>query len=164
MNVAPPKAPDRPRVIAPPPLIATVTVVLGLYLDRTVPAYVIETMLTFNERLVVGALIAFGGGVLAVMAERQFRTVGTNVNPWKPALRLATEGIYARMRNPMYVGLLLLVAGIGLALASDWTLALLAPTALVLHYGVVLREEAYLLAKFGDAYRRYMAKVPRWGL
>jgi len=68
------------------------------------------------------------------------------------------------MRNPMYIGLLLLTGGIGIALASDWTLVLLVPTALILHYGVVLREERYLEAKFGDAYRRYKAKVPRWGL
>jgi protein-S-isoprenylcysteine O-methyltransferase Ste14 len=64
----------------------------------------------------------------------------------------------------MYVGLLLLIAGIGIALASDWTLALLAPTAIVLHYGVVLREERYLEAKFGEDYRRYRASVPRWGI
>jgi protein-S-isoprenylcysteine O-methyltransferase Ste14 len=164
MNAAPANAPDRPRVIAPPPLIATVAVVLGLYLDRTLPAYVLATMLTLNERLVVGALIAFAGGVLAVAAERQFRAVGTNVPPWKPTLRIATEGVYSRMRNPMYIGLLLLVGGIGVALASDWTLVLLVPTAIVLHYGVVLREERYLEAKFGDTYRRYRDKVPRWGL
>jgi protein-S-isoprenylcysteine O-methyltransferase Ste14 len=64
----------------------------------------------------------------------------------------------------MYVGLLLLVGGLGIALASDWTLVLLVPTALLLHHGVVLREERYLEAKFGEPYRRYMATVPRWGI
>jgi protein-S-isoprenylcysteine O-methyltransferase Ste14 len=64
----------------------------------------------------------------------------------------------------MYVGLILLTGGIGIALASDWTMVLLIPMALVLHFGVVLREERYLEAKFGEAYRRYMARVPRWGI
>ena len=64
----------------------------------------------------------------------------------------------------MYVGLMLLVGGIGIALASDWTLVLLVPMALVLHYGVVLREERYLERKFGEEYRRYKASVPRWGI
>jgi len=155
---------DTPGVIAPPPLIATVTVVLGLLLDRVLPAYLLATVLTFWERVVIGALLAIAGGALALAAERRFKAAGTNVPPWKPALHLATSGIYTRLRNPMYVGLMLLVAGIGLAFGSDWTLVLLVPTALVLHYGVVLREERYLEAKFGEEYRRYMTSVPRWWL
>ena len=112
----------------------------------------------------IAAALAIAGGALALAAERRFKAGGTNALPWKPTLKLATSGIYTMLRNPMYVGLLLLIAGIGIALASDWTLALLAPTAIVLHYGVVLREERYLEAKFGEDYRRYRASVPRWGI
>jgi protein-S-isoprenylcysteine O-methyltransferase Ste14 len=85
------------------------------------------------------------------------------VNPFKPARALATEGVYAYVRNPMYVGLALIVAGLGIALASDWTLVMLVPAMLLIHFGVVTREERYLEAKFGDAYRRYQAQVPRYG-
>jgi protein-S-isoprenylcysteine O-methyltransferase Ste14 len=155
---------DTPGVIAPPPLIATVAVVFGLLLDRLWPVFVLSTVLTFWDRIAVGVLIAGAGAALAVSAERRFRAVGTNVPPWKPTLNLATTGVYAWLRNPMYVGLLLLVGGLGIALASDWTLVLLVPTALLLHHGVVLREERYLEAKFGEPYRRYMATVPRWGI
>jgi protein-S-isoprenylcysteine O-methyltransferase Ste14 len=155
---------DIPGVIAPPPLIATVAVVLGLLLDRVTPVFVLATLLTRHQRWLVGALVALAGGLLALAAERRFKAAGTHVPPWKPALSLATDGIYTRLRNPMYIGLMLLVGGIGIALASDWTLVLLVPTALVLHYGVVLREERYLEAKFGEDYRRYTARVPRWGL
>jgi protein-S-isoprenylcysteine O-methyltransferase Ste14 len=63
----------------------------------------------------------------------------------------------------MYVGLILLLAGIAAVLASDWLVILLVPTVLVLHFGVVLREERYLEAKFGEDYRRYKASVPRYG-
>ena len=49
-------------------------------------------------------------------------------------------------------------------LASDWTLILLVPTGIVLHYGVVLREERYLERLFGEDYLRYKESVPRWGL
>jgi protein-S-isoprenylcysteine O-methyltransferase Ste14 len=155
---------DTPGVIAPPPLIATFAVVFGLLLDRVLPAYVLGTMLSFWERVVAGALIAIMGGLLAITAERRFKEVGTNVPPWKPSLQLTTAGVYGRLRNPMYVGLILLTGGIGIALASDWTLVLLVPMALLLHYGVVLREERYLEAKFGEPYRRYKESVPRWGL
>jgi protein-S-isoprenylcysteine O-methyltransferase Ste14 len=157
-------AKDNPGVIAPPPLIATITVVFGLLLDRTMPVQMLAAQLSFPERIIAGGFVALAGAVLAITAERRFKAVGTNVPPWKPALHLATTGIYERMRNPMYVGLLLLTGGIGIALASDWTLTLLIPMALVLHYGVVLREERYLEAKFGDEYRRYKARVPRWGI
>ena len=68
------------------------------------------------------------------------------------------------MRNPMYVALILLLAGVAIALGSDWILVLLLPAALILHFGVVKREERYLTAKFGDTYRDYMSKVPRYGL
>jgi protein-S-isoprenylcysteine O-methyltransferase Ste14 len=63
----------------------------------------------------------------------------------------------------MYVGLMLLVAGIGIALASDWTLVMLVAAALTIHIGVVKREERYLTAKFGQPYLDYLASVPRYG-
>ncbi len=158
------QAKDIPGVIAPPPLIATFAVVFGLLLDRLVPAYVLATVLGLWERVTIGALIAIAGGALAVAAERRFKAAGTNVPPWKPALHLASGGVYEHVRNPMYVGLMLVVGGIGIALASDWTLVMLVPTAMLLHRGVVLREERYLEAKFGEDYRQYKARVARWGI
>ncbi|MBN8937275.1 MAG: isoprenylcysteine carboxylmethyltransferase family protein [Rhizobiales bacterium] len=80
------------------------------------------------------------------------------------SLHLATAGVFQYLRNPMYAGLLLVVGGIGIAFASDWTLAMVVPVALILHHGVVLREERYLEARFGDSYRRYKDRVSRWGL
>jgi protein-S-isoprenylcysteine O-methyltransferase Ste14 len=157
-------AKDIPGVIAPPPLIATFAVVFGLLLDRLHPVYVVSTLMLYSTRIVVGVALALAGGALAVAAERRFKAAGTNVQPWRPSLRLATDGVYARLRNPMYVGLILLTGGIGIALASDWTLVLLVAAAFILHHGVVLREERYLEAKFGEEYRRYRARVPRWGL
>ena len=101
---------------------------------------------------------------MTIIAGRSFVQAGTNVEPWKPSLTLVTGGIFAWMRNPMYVGLMLVVAGLGIALASDWTLVLLVPAALILHFYVVTREERYLEKKFGESYRVYMSKVPRYGL
>ena len=63
----------------------------------------------------------------------------------------------------MYQGLALFVAGLGVALASVWVLAMLIPAALVLHYGVVKREERYLEQKFGADYGAFKAAVPRYG-
>jgi len=155
---------DTPGVIAPPPLIALVTLALGLLLDWMFPTAVLREVLGFWPRIIVGGALFAVGGLAALMAERTFHRVGTNVPPWKPALVLAIGGIYEKIRNPMYMGLGLLVGGIGVALNSGWTLVLLVPAALLMHYGVVLREERYLSAKFGEPYRAYLARVPRYGL
>ena len=156
-------AADNPGVIAPPPLIALATVVVGVALDWVLPVYVLDVLFLFWTRVTVGLILIAAGAALAIAARRTFVRIGTNVQPWKPSLRLASIGVYTYLRNPMYVGLALIVAGIAIALASDWTLVLLIPAALVMHYRVVLREERYLEEKFGDAYRRYKQIVPRYG-
>ena len=81
----------------------------------------------------------------------------------QPVLKLADEGIFTHLRNPMYVGMALLVLGIVVFFALEWTLFALIVGALVMHFGVVLREERYLERKFGDDYRRYKDSVPRYG-
>ncbi|MEZ5785561.1 MAG: isoprenylcysteine carboxylmethyltransferase family protein [Xanthobacteraceae bacterium] len=150
-------------VIAPPPLIALGVLVLGLALDWLWPLPFLRNLLGLPARLAIAGLaVALGLGI-AVVAERTFHRLGTHALPWKPALQLASTGIYAHTRNPMYLGLGLLVLGIGLALGSVGTLLMLVPGALVLHHGVVLREERYLERKFGDDYRRFKSEVPRYG-
>jgi protein-S-isoprenylcysteine O-methyltransferase Ste14 len=154
---------DTAGVIAPPPLIALAAVLAGVFLDWLLPAYALVVVLSLEARIGIGVLLMVAGIALAISGRGVFVRSGTNVNPYKPARALVTTGIYAHIRNPMYVGLAFLVAGIGVALASDWTLVMLAAGALTIHYGVVKREEAYLEAKFGEPYRQYMATVPRYG-
>jgi protein-S-isoprenylcysteine O-methyltransferase Ste14 len=154
---------DTPGVIAPPPLIALAALLLGVAADWLWPMDGLDSVLNWPARIGLGGPLFVGGGILVVVGEQVFKRVGTNVPPWRPALALATTGIYAHLRNPMYVGAMLLLAGIAVALASDWLAILLVPTAALLHFGVVRREERYLEAKFGEDYRRYMASVPRYG-
>ena len=156
-------ADDIAGVIAPPPLIGLAAILLGLAADWLFPVYVLKTLLTFDLRVAVGIAVVAGGVALALAAVRKFKQVGTNVKPWKPSLALATGGVYAKLRNPMYVALAMLVGGIAVALASDWMLVLVVPMFAVLHFGVVKREERYLEKKFGDDYRRYKESVPRYG-
>ncbi len=105
------------------------------------------------------ALVALA---LAIWGDRTMKVAGTNVRPDRPALAVVEGGPFAFVRNPLYVSLILLYLGIGVALGSPAFLVVLVPFALVLHFGVVLREERYLEAKFGDVYRRYKARVRRW--
>ena len=92
-----------------------------------------------------------------------FRTAGTHPEPWKPSTALVTDGIFAWLRNPMYVGGTLFLVGLAVLLASDWMLVMTIGFFVVLHFGVVRREERYLEAKFGESYRHYRNRVPRYG-
>jgi protein-S-isoprenylcysteine O-methyltransferase Ste14 len=79
-----------------------------------------------------------------------------------PALAMITTGIFSHVRNPMYQGGTLLLIGLALIVGSDWMVILVIPALILLHFGVVVREEAYLGKKFDDAYRHYRSDVPRY--
>jgi protein-S-isoprenylcysteine O-methyltransferase Ste14 len=95
-------------------------------------------------------------------ADRIFRRIGTNVRPSQPTLALATTGMFTWSRNPMYVGGGLALLGVAIGFALDWVLLLLVVSLPLVHYGIILREDRYLERKFGDEYRRYKTKVPRY--
>lgn len=155
---------DTAGVIAPPPLLALIAIVLGLLLDWLLPAYLLSVLLSWGTRILLGAELIAAGLALAIMAERQFRRAGTEVKPWKPSTAVVTTGVFAYVRNPMYVGVMAASLGLAILLASDWMVVMTVVLALVLHFGVVLREERYLAARFGEPYVRYLRTVPRYGL
>lgn len=157
------QARDTAGVIAPPPLMALAVIVLGLLLDWLAPAYLLGMMLSWGTRIILGVELMAAGFALMFVARRAFQAAGTNVEPWKPSVTIVTTGVFAWLRNPMYVGGTAFLLGLAILLASDWTVVMTVLMALTLHFGVVKREERYLEAKFGDVYRRYRAAVPRYG-
>jgi len=76
--------------------------------------------------------------------------------------RLVETSRLRTTRNPLYVGVSAALCGIALIFALDWLLLLIIPSCVILHFAVVRREELYLERKFGEAYRRYKARVPRY--
>jgi protein-S-isoprenylcysteine O-methyltransferase Ste14 len=158
-----PQPDDNPGVIALPPVIALATLALGLVLDRLVPIGAAGAMLPRTWRIALALVLFALAGWIVSRAFRVFAGVGTNMDVRKPALALARGDIYTKTRNPMYQALALVLVSFAVGLASDWTALLLVPWALVMHVGVVLREERYLERKFGDEYRSYQAQVPRYG-
>ena len=87
---------------------------------------------------------------------------GTNTSPLKPAITLVNSGPYRFCRNPLYVAMTLLFVGLTLLVNSWWGVFLLVPLTLLLHFGVVRREERYLEQKFGEKYRNYRLRVRRY--
>jgi protein-S-isoprenylcysteine O-methyltransferase Ste14 len=154
---------DTAGVIAPPPLIALAAVLLGLALDWLLPSDGLAALLTLWARIAIAVVLFAAGAGLAIPALRGFRSAGTHAEPWTPTSALVTGGIFGRLRNPMYVALTLILVGLAFLLASDGMLAMTIVFVLTIHFGVVRREERYLEAKFGEAYRQYKARVPRYG-
>lgn len=80
----------------------------------------------------------------------------------RPTTTLVTSGPFRFSRNPLYVGLALLMVGFSVAYESLWALLLIVPAMIAIRQLTVLPEEAYLEREFGDAYRRYASSVRRW--
>jgi protein-S-isoprenylcysteine O-methyltransferase Ste14 len=148
-------------VIARPPALFLVALLLGLALDHLLPVSVAGLEADLVHRLSAGSLILVGLA-LAAAGIRDFTSARTPVPTYKPTRVLVTTGIHGWTRNPIYLGMFLLYGGIGLAARSPWTLLLTLPLAITIRYGVVAREEVYLEGRFGDAYRQYKARVHRW--
>jgi protein-S-isoprenylcysteine O-methyltransferase Ste14 len=148
------------RVIVRPPLLFLTCLILGLVLDRVLPLPLAlpEAALRWTAG---GVLIVLGVAIFAA-GIRNFSRAATPVPSTRPVRTLVTTGIHGWSRNPIYVGMFLIYAGIGIAAPSPWMLILALPLAISIRYGVVAREEAYLERRFGDAYRDYKARVRRW--
>ncbi len=149
---------DAPGVIAKPPFIYLGFLALGLGLDWLWPYPLLPELLRYP---LGGALIGLGIA-LALASIRRFKAVGTHFDTHKPATAILTDGPYRVSRNPIYIGLTAAYAGIGVAVDAPWVWVLLLPTLVVMHYGVIAREERYLERKFGREYLDYKARVRRW--
>ena len=144
-----------------PPLLFLAALVLGFALDRLLPLPLTHPELASIGWTAGGTLIAIGVAIFTA-GIRNFSRADTPVPSNQVVRALVTTGIHGWSRNPIYVGMLLLYAGIGVAARSPWILILALPLFVILRYGVVAREEAYLERRFGDAYRDYKAHVRRW--
>jgi len=99
---------------------------------------------------------------LAAWAIATLTRAGSNVPTSMPTMTIVDAGPYRFTRNPIYLGMIVGLIGLAIAFDSLWLLVALMPFALVIRYGVVACEEAYLERKFGDVYRRYRSRVRRW--
>ena len=147
--------------IARPPFLYLACLLLGLALDHVLPLPLALPEAALIRWPVGGGLSVVGLAIVAA-GIRNFSRAATPVPSNKPVRALVTTGIHGWSRNPIYVGMFLLYAGVGLAARSPWVLVLALPLAITLRYGVVAREEAYLERRFGDPYRDYKARVRRW--
>ncbi|CAH2599731.1 Isoprenylcysteine carboxylmethyltransferase family protein [Rhodovastum atsumiense] len=149
---------DTAGVIAPPPLIMAAALLGGWLLGLVLPVPSLPRPLAgwIGSGAILLAFALAGAAVLTM------RRAGTHVDPYHPSTALVRSGPFAVSRNPIYLALILLSLGIAVLLDLAWGVLLLIPAVLVLRFGVIAREEAYLERIFGDAYRDYRSAVRRW--
>ena len=159
MNRATGNLRDSSGAVVRPPIPWALAVITGLALDWLYPLPFLPAAVPAGW---LGGIMFFAGLALLIWAAATFRRAGTQIQTTLPTSTIVDEGPYRLTRNPIYIGMFLGLIGLAVAFDSLWLIVLLVPFYLVIRYGVVAREEAYLEGKFGDVYLAYKARVRRW--
>ncbi len=148
------------RVIAPPPLIYLSFLAAGIAL------HFLGTPLRIFPESWLGHAAGWPVFELALLVAiwvvRTFSGAGEDIRIEKPTNALVSNGPFRFSRNPMYVALILVYLIISLILNTFWPLVFLPGALLLMYFGVIKREEAYLEGLFGQDYRQYRDRVRRW--
>lgn len=152
---------DRPRrPLIPPPLLALAAGALIWAIARKtgLPA------LDFPGRAALAVLVAGAGLLIDLVSVAAFIRAKTTVNPLAPdrSSALVIGGLYRFSRNPMYLGMLLILLGWTFWLGQPLALAVAALFVILIERLQILPEERALEEKFGDDYRAYKKRVRRW--
>lgn len=150
------------RAIALLPFMNTVVIPSTLLLLLP-PMWSPESTAVAVAAALAGAALATAGAALVAHCIRLFMRFGSGtLAPWDPTRELVSAGAYRHSRNPMKVGLFLVLAGEALATRSVALTAWFACFAIVNVVYIRLHEEPGLAKRFGASYRDYCERVPRW--
>ena len=141
-----------------PTAFLLVAILLMIALHLLVP---VVQLFPFPWRL-FGVAPVVGGLVLNIWADQLFKRAGTAVKPFEPTVSLVLKGPFLFTRNPMYLGMVLVLAGIAVGLGSPtpWLVVPLFVWQVTERF--IVPEEHKLEAAFGHQYLEYKAKVRRW--
>jgi protein-S-isoprenylcysteine O-methyltransferase Ste14 len=149
---------DKPGIRVPPPPIYLLALLLGLLLDRR--AHI--PFLPRGVARVLGWPLVGGAMALAAWFARTMRGADTTMHINKPVSRVVQDGPFRYSRNPGYVALAMIYAGIAVLRNALWAIVLLPLVLIVIQREVIEREERYLERSFGEEYLAYKARVRRW--
>lgn len=111
---------------------------------------------------ILGYALLISGTILLLGAAGLFKKIGTTVDPTKAPDQLVTTGIYKLSRNPMYLGMLLILIGAQFALSSPVGTILPISFFLIMNKIVIPREEQMVANAFGGEYHEYRMRTRRW--
>jgi len=144
----------------PPVAVALLTAAGMWYTARAVPGFDVA----FPGHDVVAGIVAGAGGFIAILGVVAFGRAGTTVNPMKPgsSSALVQSGIYSVTRNPMYLGVLLVLLAWAIHLAHVLTVLFLPGFVWYMNRFQIEPEERALTSLFGPEFTAYAARVRRW--
>jgi len=141
-----------------PPTYFNSSIFLIILIHFIVPG---KTIISFPWNL-SGIIPVIIGAVLNLMADREFKINNTTVKPFEESSFLITTGVFKMSRNPMYLGMVLVLLGICIFLGS------ITPYIVVILFIVLINalfikiEEKMLAETFGDSWLNYTKKARRW--
>ena len=144
----------------PPPVVAFLSAVLMWLISRALPSW----SFVFPARNLFVLTVAIAGAVTAGLGLRSFVRARTTVNPTKPdsSSSLVVSGVYAFTRNPMYLGLLLLLTAWAIFLSNVAVFLLLPVFIYYMNRFQIVPEEEALASLFGRDFVAYKSRVRRW--
>jgi protein-S-isoprenylcysteine O-methyltransferase Ste14 len=151
---------DRPSIMIPPPLIFLAFLGGGFLLGYLFPQKLFR--LAGGPRIICSAIPIVISGYLALGSIIVLLRNKTPFDPSKPTVKIVRQGPFRLSRNPMYLALVLLLAGVAVYTGSLWMCLAVPALLIVLDICAVRPEEKYLMRNFGRRYLEYRAKVRRW--
>ncbi|MEM8982467.1 MAG: isoprenylcysteine carboxylmethyltransferase family protein [Pseudomonadota bacterium] len=144
----------------PPPVAAMIGVALLIGAKTLWPSLSVRSL----TQTIAGGLLIITGVAIDVAAIVAFRRARTTINPLRPeaSSALVTDGPFQRSRNPMYVGLMVIVAGSAVAVGSFLGPVIVVVVALYLTRFQIQPEERVMRELFGEPFAQYCEQVPRW--
>ncbi len=148
---------EKKRKIIPPVYLLT-TLVLMWVTYRFLPLYVF----IHAPWRYAGVLVTLTGIAMAAYSAGLFKKAETGIVPFDEATTLVTGGLYRYTRNPMYLGMIVMLLGVAVLFGNAGSLLPIPLFILVIRNNFVLGEERFLETAFGQQYVSYKSTVRRW--
>ncbi|MBD3351833.1 MAG: hypothetical protein GF364_10140 [Candidatus Lokiarchaeota archaeon] len=150
--------------LIPGTVIAIIPIIIYMFMNISIEIHIFRYIgipfLILGVSFYVSSVYIFitqgGGTPMIYLAEKTERLFG------KEPKTLVISKIYKRSRNPMYFGVILMIFGEGLLVESFSILIWGILTFIAFHITIIKKEEPHLEQKYGDSYRKYRERVPRW--
>jgi len=146
-----------PRKINPP-----VYFLLALIMMLVLARYAPISHLIYVPLRIFGGLLILTGFAITASSAYTFKLAGTPIKPFEQPAKLVTDGLYRYSRNPMYLGMMIMLMGIWIALGKLSPVIVIPVFFLIIQEGFIKYEENFLEEQFSDAYLDYKDRVYRW--